>query len=608
MPSTTSRGGASPRGQPAQHNADLTSTIVGSRAQAARPVTPKAAKQAVLLNGRLSSGFTSHVAGHVVKKLGQAWHQKSLKRSFIKARASDCSRHVRLVDANGTVLLDAPLHLARLTPLRQLLHSDEQSSEVSSPANKDCAAEPGTEDQQKLEKGLQRSFSRLSCSVLREQRRVAPFDALRLCLECNFFKPCSVAFVRHLIMASGKSFWQGVAYPSGSVVYAEGELGHCMYVVSRGVAELTPKDKLRDPVELRAGDYFGAAQVLGVLSRRHETIVAKTSLHVLVVSSTTLSQILKRTPEDNEVGDPSPASPRCSRQFRHSEEIGSYLMGKFPPNGVVPPYVFMDERRHFERESSRIYLELGMPSAHSRGESRKVFKGNRLKLGDCNDDEVETTAEGSSDINCRKAALPVSCTSTPRRPAPDMAPRLFVKPQLEVRVPSSCAGETPRAASDASAVVDDALDVASHMGGTGLSERFAQRLVRSIRKDMRRGYMMPQDPLGVSGARDFGIALCDESSSPTAAEEDEDEEALKPDFSANLELRLLPPVVLMSATQKQSVLRQLQGQARVENKMKKAAYKARLKESSEKDGKNPSEAGDERLSEQEEFEALDAQK
>lgn len=402
----------------------------------------------------------------------------------------------RIVTFNtvGKAPVEAPKHPARLTPVRLMTPSP---APVSDTAVQDITL--GKKDDPNV--NLQytpRSFSRQCHHVMKDQGKVVPFDVHSIYLDCAFFKHCSHSFVRELIRAGGPQAWHGLSVPPHVNVYQEGDIGHSMFVIGRGTAaSIAPDGRIKK--EYGISDCFGQIQVLGVTTRRLETIRAKTTLQVFVTTQNTLTKILK----------------------------GSHLL-----SGIT----FADERRHFEKESVRIYKDF----------LRRRPIGKRqtvLRKGTSGRIAAEAPVERFEDRRKRLAA--------------EKAARLEV----------------------IAAVVTGASDC---LEVTQARERLFSRVASSLRTDLRRGYMMPAEHCDQADKSDGGNdsqsaqsvlrrklrsnkELVDEEMSllmPLSADADDEGTKIDPDIDDPLDPYLLPPLNWLSPVQKHGILRQLKQQSR----------------------------------------------
>lgn len=416
----------------------------------------------------------------------------------------------------GRAPIEAPVSQVRLTPVRLMSPTptfvDDDLQEGEASGGEDTAAD------------LQyppRSISRQCRHLLMEQSPVAAFDVMSIYLSCEFFKACSVCFVREMVAAGGPPALKGVSIPPHVNVYAEGDPGHCMFVVARGSAAVVDR-RGRPQRELGISDYFGGLEVLGITGRRLETICAKTSLQLLVLTQTTLTKMLKRpTAQEDEMLKNANKAPENSTALKQSQLMGIHTHNTFD-----------DERRHFEVESVRLYKEY-------------IGTGVRANV----------------------------------KPRPTLSPRRTLSSNtFESQVGN---GEASRRASEQQA---DALAAASadHADAMQARERLFAKTVSSLRHDMRMGFMMPADSFGGAGAskqksfasprrqkqghkpaggddRDL-VPVASETKDDDQASEEKDDETFAQDVAAPLDPHLLPPLHLLNPVQKHGILRQLRHQ------------------------------------------------
>jgi len=115
-----------------------------------------------------------------------------------------------------------------------------------------------------------------------------------------------------------------------------------MFIVGRGVAEILVKGNRTDIRTVEVGGYFGEQQVLGILSRRHETVRAKTSLQLFEVTANALTKLLRRT--------------HAEEDAEHGFGADTSLWKKRAERGQTSfQCLYQEERRHFESEAVRMY-------------------------------------------------------------------------------------------------------------------------------------------------------------------------------------------------------------------------------------------------------------
>lgn len=486
------------------------------------------------------------------QQLYRAWCERS------KAYTSP-ARHL-LLEHLGRAPVEVPPHPARLTPVRRMakksgkqlpalaLHPRLQLSRASIDSGSAAfsSSRPDTGDVADAANGIEATelmnglmpFSLQCTGVMSSQTGVEAFSARKVFSACEFFDSCSLCFIRELVASGEPPLWQGISFDSGSIVYSEGEEGASMYVVVRGQAEATAKD--RGSRTLGPLDYFGEAQALGVLSKRQETVNAATPLHVLEVSCSTLTDLLRRKREAEPTG----------RGMHDSSDV----------------YAFKEERKYFERLADNVYQSFTRRRRRQRG---------RLACGGFSRDEDQELAELASKLKVHLSKVGgTSSTLAQAVPLPDA-----------VAAPSSASAlENPRAwrkrveQAQAAMEGDTVEDVASVL-------RYMKKLKASIRADLRGGYKMPVDL--VQAQKDLGgtgkvkvDSWLDMTPSEVSSSEPQtpprcqrrsrqdpmsDSSSAVPESGASetgstIDLRLLPPFRFMNTKQKHLLLQQLERQ------------------------------------------------
>lgn len=435
----------------------------------------------------------------------------------------------------GRAPVESPPHPARLTPVRQLASAGASSPRARA---RTSSSETWANDAASSEEGVgmrrPRTFSAHCSKVLGEQGAVQAFNPQRIYLACEFFSVCSLCFIRELVASGEPPLWQGITFDSKAVIYSEGDSGTSMYVIVRGVAEVVCKG--REPRELRAHDYFGEAQALGVLTERQETVYAKTSLHALEVSCGTLTNLLRRERTQDMATDGlaappkppasptpkgsvlNPQEPTASRAPRRTQRCGSASL-RF--------YAFAEERGHFEHLAGHLYQQLvrrhhppgrRVPTASA---STTAFAAAAPSAGNTASSVVQghfapAAVYGSNagaEADEEGGGSAASAAAAPAADeAPGQSPRKLLMHQssnLEAAGDRKKGSKRNAAATAAAAHVsgvDNPKLWRKHLEEVQLMltegdmsddgngrERFIQRLTDSIRGDMRRGYMMPAD-------------------------------------------------------------------------------------------------------------------
>ena len=85
-----------------------------------------------------------------------------------------------------------------------------------------------------------------------------------------------------------------VEFPAGTVIFAEGMEGNCMYVVMSGEVTVTLKDKLL--ANAAAGEIVGEMALIES-DLRSATVTAKTDCVLALIDKSSFESLLKHVPE-----------------------------------------------------------------------------------------------------------------------------------------------------------------------------------------------------------------------------------------------------------------------------------------------------------------------
>lgn len=326
--------------------------------------------------------------------------------------------------------------------------------------------------------------------------------------------------------------------PSGDYVFKSNDLGQSLFVISRGIAEIIISEW--ETEEIGVFGYFGDMQVLGVLNRRQETVRAKTSLHLFEVKAGVLTAMLKRSRKDELLS--------CGSTINDNDAHLNLL--EKSTDVKIGQAFYPDERRHFESEAVRMYKEMFV-GAQSRASARSP----------------RTCASS------RQSAFDAARTSMRRRTisqalAQQVSPRRSVSPMAADNIESR--------------FTDFFHDVET----SRLHEHdsFMNRIVGSLRADVKHGFMMPanselvpnwerqlggtraasritdsQSPASLRVSPQLSQAEHSLVSTPVDADDD-DEEDNPSECSDPLDLELLPPIAALGTVQKHSLYRKLKVQ------------------------------------------------
>jgi len=357
-----------------------------------------------------------------------------------------------------------------------------------------------------------------------EQSSIKSFDVMSIYLSCGFFQSCSLGFLRELVLAGGAPAWRGVSVPPHVDVYVEGDPGHSLYVVARGKAAIVRKNGtlVGDSQELVIGDYFGEMQVLGVSSRRLETVRAMTYCQLLECTQNTLTKLLKRTKADED-----------------AENIGKTTslkrMGTMKMLSLYP-----DERRHFESESVRIYKEYSSGGTRAQGGVMRrptmIVKKATTGISELDPEHKLRSFEVRAE-RARQEALG-ACDDSPEAAQ--------ARERLVTKVVSSLRGDMRRGF----------MMPADAERGQGGGEKQTQKNFTKPKDPAARKVAGENGPVSPDGEVNLPAISCEVSD---IREDDEDDEALIQD---KLDPQCLPPLALQSPVQKNWILRQMRNQQR----------------------------------------------
>lgn len=443
--------------------------------------------------------------------------QAALTKAHYSAYKSWCDRLATFTSAQRTTAMEALEEIGPLPPWPQRpAHLDEvwemAQQELEAVQDADGAFE---------EEKLPRTFAGECCRILEGRKAIDTFNAEQVYRRCTLFRNCSPGFINALIEAGGDQGWRGKPVSAGINVYTEGEPGSSMFIIVRGNAVEVMKGV--EEKTLGPGDHCGAAQALGVSTRRQETVRASTSLHVIEIPCRILMQLSVRP-------------LRLENKEHDADGSGSVPLSRRPDGRIA--VAFAAERRHFEREAKLIASQL---KSH-----RRRRPAARLALKELG---LQTARLGSSELNEEEdSELPDASSSIGSRPFP----RRLVRPGTQ--------------ATAATAELEETITA---------TEQLIQQVRASIRRDMWSGFLQPDLP-GVRAGLRPSIARRSRArrtlaiEAPTArphsqsghhrtSKDMEEEDIFQgPEDEPKLDLTLFPPVSEMCAKQKVTFLRLLQ--------------------------------------------------
>lgn len=188
----------------------------------------------------------------------------------------------------------SPRLRARLTPIRDLGPTPPPPADGSNPGRT--------------------TFSRSCNRVGREQQEMSVFDVRRVYSNCELFKNCSAEFVRSLLDEGGAEARQGEIYDPNAVIVQQGTVGHAMYLIHRGEAEVLLNGTM--VAKLSAGAHFGEMQLLGLTPMRTATVRSLTICHIFEVRSEVFVRLLLRFRQERRLFE-----REAMRRYRELAEV-----------------------------------------------------------------------------------------------------------------------------------------------------------------------------------------------------------------------------------------------------------------------------------------------
>eukprot|EP00933_Yihiella_yeosuensis_P032619 TRINITY_DN26238_c0_g1_i1.p1 TRINITY_DN26238_c0_g1~~TRINITY_DN26238_c0_g1_i1.p1 ORF type:complete len:665 (+),score=118.58 TRINITY_DN26238_c0_g1_i1:87-1997(+) len=552
-----------------------------------------------------------------VKTLGTKFEsgKKSFGPSLYASWVKQVGPHVsppRQIDFStaGRAPINTPSHPARLESVRQMAESLSQkpmpetvpsktpsiATGLAGPSSPQGSQQlvPG-ETEANLQRSLPRSFSGECCKIVMDQVAVTICDSHRVFQDCQPFSSCSPGFLEELVDAGGYNVSHGLSFDCGNVLYTENEAGSSMFIIVKGSVSLTGKnvEGYPSPKIIGRGECFGAAEGLGVLARRQETALAKTSVHVLQVTLATLTKLLSM-PKRSEAEIFSPTSDRVGSQM--SERSKSRQESFWDLEKV--PVQYAEERTIFEREARRLYCQI---------KAKKMKQGSKFRRTASTDDAPE---EGHEPEAPTSPTSPTEASASPRSNSANQELSSRKKPgalthlgedvdvlpspqesnsRIQQETPSSgtvllsppsgarrhvTCMQHPRKWREQLQQSKDGLLFGNFPDGGVARERVLQRVNHSIRADFWKGFMLPAD---AASRHQRGAEAQEELAQSPEGEEfqgsnrdGEDDEDVN-HGNEMLETSLLPALSDMSVKQKLGLIKHMQEQAKTVAAMKKQA-------------------------------------
>jgi len=280
-------------------------------------------------------------------------------------------------------------------------------------------------------------------AVVGDQDLVEAYDAHKIYQSSSLFGKCSPCFIRHLVAQGGPSVWSGITTDVGVVVYSAGDTGHSAYIIVRGFAETISAAAsaaaaaaaahggtsagaaaVEEARRLGPGDCFGDAQAVGVEVTRQETVRAKTSMHLLEVSCSTLTRLLmQKIGPDADIDATAPTSWSKGRTLgsmssppeapKVAERASLNMHDESDDHQQHQQYAFKEERRYFEREATRMYAALHPKSAG--GSALNTTRTTRTAASYGSEEVPRSSTRSGASLWHRIAAAPdpLAAPSTP---------------------------------------------------------------------------------------------------------------------------------------------------------------------------------------------------
>lgn len=410
----------------------------------------------------------------------------------------------------GRLPISTPVHKTRLADIQHTADIQQTSFE----------APPDKQGDEERRRHRDRAFVGVCCQVANGQEKIESINPEEVYRECGFFKACSHAFVRELVKAGGNRAFLGLSFGSGETIYQKGDRGHSLFLIARGTAVVvTGRWPRWEEKDIGVGSFVGDLQVLGIVPQRLETVRAKTPLHVFEVRQAVFTKLLKRSRDDD--AEPTRFSLHRSPSFRPGQSC------------------FPEERRHFESEAKRTYLELN-PGKRVQKMIASAHAGDTF--------DMTAVAEAN---DTQRAGRPGSLLF--KMPAGDLARN--TRPTIS---PTRRSQESPEV------VQAQAREMLK-------KENFIAGLINSLRADTQQGCKMPADTVAnrrsrsarsgrlLQQGRSSQLEPCWNSANvrlrQILAQDPRQEDGTL--VQEGLEVDLIPPLEMLGSVQKHSLLRHL---------------------------------------------------
>lgn len=431
------------------------------------------------------------------------------------------------------------------------------------------------------------------------------FDVRRVYAQCELFKNCSAEFVRSLLADGGPEATQGEIYDPNVVIVEQGTVGHAMYLIHRGEAEVLLNGTM--VAKLGAGAHFGEMQLLGLTPMRTATVRSLTICHIFEVRSEIFVRLLLRFRQERRLFE-----REAMRRYRELAEVRRQQKrrqrqteqlygGVVPSAGCVSHTDSHGNRRTEVRVSITDEMTASLEAAAQgdvsafrklRSQQTVTRVEDRAMGGMSQPGTASTTTVGNVSTAASYKSLATAgefsaLDESPHESAkgskageadspphsPDRSPQNTTTSRsmqgygLSFRVanPNKSLNQTDPGKDSRFTQWDLEADGDEESRKQNVEEEtFVQRVARSLRTDTKRGFMAASSswvpPANSHAFRDFNLV---------------EEEEFELDAAQLLETRLLPPIALLSPAQKQGLLRQLRKQAH--SKLRRGVNKLNVK-------------------------------
>mmetsp|Transcript_70788 Transcript_70788/g.133748 ORF Transcript_70788/g.133748 Transcript_70788/m.133748 type:complete len:630 (-) Transcript_70788:53-1942(-) len=382
-----------------------------------------------------------------------------------------------------------------------------------------------------------RPFSKNARRVRHDQEVPAFCDPAEILKSCSLFKNCSVAFIRSLQELSGSSAESGKMLEPRTPVVTEGTLGESMFIIERGQCQMTQGSSTR---VLGPGDFFGERVLLGLEARHKASVRALTMCQLFEVSCIAFMQTLMRHPierhqfergRDQAGKQVQSGSKRSKKRLQtSSDEAAISTASTVTPN--VAASSPSSPRSHLASEGGRSSRGGSMPSPKFNVATNRI----RASVAASKAQEQRRNDEKSSEA---------SGSTSPRG---DKRTTSTAKPSSADKSPSAARSKKY------------GVNVVDMRGTEAEDESFIERVKRSLKVDVHRGFKMPS----TSCLEAYNEHLMEGKAEQSVGRKHHHDDV-------RIEIGLLPPLSTMTPLQKKGLVRQVEDRLTVRRRLRKAA-------------------------------------